>query len=166
MITMKSDKATEKAEVTEEEAGVPEEGAESVEEIGVTEEATEAVEEEPEAVEDAEEVEEAKEKKPPKRKEEEIEEERVYTIPLKRAWISKRPVRTPKAMKVLKSFIIRHMKSEEVKIDSSLNSIIWARGIEKPPRKVRVRVTRDKEGVVNVYPLEEKKTPPAEQAKS
>jgi large subunit ribosomal protein L31e len=127
----------------------------------VTEEETEAgegeevPEEEIETVDEKKVEEKIEEEKPVEKKKVEIEEERVYTIPLKRAWISKRPIRSPKAMKIIKSFVTRHMKSEEIKIDNSLNSIIWARGIEKPPRKVRVRVTRDKEGIVNVYPLEE-----------
>lgn len=154
MITTESDKVEKAAGVTEEKA----EASEAAEVEEAVEEDAEVTEEETEAVEEAEEVEEVKEKEPPKKKEKDIEEERVYTIPLKRAWVSKRVARSPKAMKVLKSFVTKHMKSDEVKIDSSLNSIIWARGIESPPRKVRVRVTKDKEGVVNVYPLEEKKT--------
>jgi ribosomal protein L31E len=28
---------------------------------------------------------------------------------------------------------------------------MWARGIEKPPRKIRVRAAKDKEGNVTVY---------------
>jgi large subunit ribosomal protein L31e len=137
------------------------ESKEKADEEEVTEEETEAVEGEEVSEEEIETVDEEKveekieEEKPVEKKKVEIEEERVYTIPLKRAWTSKRPIRSPKAMKIIKSFVTSHMKSEEIKIDSSLNSIIWARGIEKPPRKVRVRVTRDKEGTVNVYPLEE-----------
>ena len=36
-------------------------------------------------------------------------------------------------------------------IGTDVNQKVWSRGIEKPPRKIRVRVTEDKEGTVNVY---------------
>ncbi|RLI04805.1 50S ribosomal protein L31e [Candidatus Bathyarchaeota archaeon] len=89
--------------------------------------------------------------------EEEVVEERFYVIPLRKAWIVSRLKRTPKAMRVLKEFLKRHLKTEDFRINGSLNRFIWSRGIEKPPRKVRVRVVKDKEGIFTVYPLEEKK---------
>jgi ribosomal protein L31E len=36
-------------------------------------------------------------------------------------------------------------------IDNEVNLKIWSRGIEKPPRKIRVRVAKDKEDNVTVY---------------
>jgi len=36
-------------------------------------------------------------------------------------------------------------------ISQEVNEKIWSRGIEKPPRKIRVRVTKDKDGNVTVY---------------
>jgi large subunit ribosomal protein L31e len=44
------------------------------------------------------------------------------------------------------------MKAEEVSLSNEVNSVIWARGINKPPRKVKVRAVKDKEGKVVVYP--------------
>jgi large subunit ribosomal protein L31e len=37
---------------------------------------------------------------------------------------------------------------ENVKIDQSLNEVIWARGNEKPPSKVRVRAVKFEDGGV------------------
>jgi large subunit ribosomal protein L31e len=32
-----------------------------------------------------------------------------------------------------------------------VNEKVWSRGIEKPPRKIKVRATKDKDGNVTVY---------------
>jgi large subunit ribosomal protein L31e len=92
--------------------------------------------------------------------EEDIVEERFYTIPLGKAWISKRKKRAPKAARIVRSFVLKHMKvrtdveeeeePERLVIDNEVNEKLWSRGIEKPPRKIRVRVVKDKEGVVTV----------------
>jgi large subunit ribosomal protein L31e len=42
------------------------------------------------------------------------------------------------------------MKPEAVIIDTTVNEAIWARGIKKPPRKIRVRLSKDDEGIVTV----------------
>lgn len=87
--------------------------------------------------------------------EEEIEvvEERVYTIPLRHVWVvTPRGKRAPRAARDVRDFIARHMKAEEVSLSNEINSAIWARGINKPPRKVKVRAVKDKEGKVVVYP--------------
>lgn len=109
-------------------------------------EATEA-----EAPEVQEELEEAAPPAVEEEEEEEAVEEKIYTIPLGRAWIYPRPERAPKSIKLIRKYVLRHMKPEDVKIQDGLNRYIWARSIEKPPRRVRVRVTRDKEGVAKVY---------------
>jgi large subunit ribosomal protein L31e len=117
------------------------------------------------AEEAAEEKEEIREEKPaPREKEEEekeeekeeIVEERVYTVPLERAWISPRKKHSPRAMRILRSFVMKHMKtdSDSIKITNEVNEKIWKRGIEKPPRKVRVRITKNSEGIVTVHPAE------------
>jgi large subunit ribosomal protein L31e len=115
----------------------------------VAEEVEEEIEEEVE-----EEIEEEVEEEIEEEVEEEIEEEveeRIYTIPLRRAWISPRKKRAPRATRLIKSFIKRHMKPEALIVSNEVNNRIWSRGIEKPPRKIRVRATRDKEGTVIVY---------------
>ena len=92
--------------------------------------------------------------------EEDIVEERFYTIPLRKAWLSTRKKRAPRAARIVKSFVLKHMKvrteaegeeeAERVAIDNEVNEKLWSRGIEKPPRKIRVRVVKDKEGIVTV----------------
>jgi large subunit ribosomal protein L31e len=110
---------------------------------------------------------ELEEVKPPKeeKEEEEIVEERTYTVPLSKAWIMPPNKRTPRAVRILRAFIIKHMKlgakketetGEEEEpgklvISNEVNERMWTRGIEKPPRKIRVRAAKDKEGNVTVY---------------
>jgi large subunit ribosomal protein L31e len=76
--------------------------------------------------------------------------ERIYTVPLRRAWIAQKYRRAEKAIFVLKQFTERHMKPTDIIIDPSVNEAIWARGIKSPPRKIRVKMTKDNEGVVLV----------------
>jgi large subunit ribosomal protein L31e len=105
---------------------------------------------------------EEKKKRGKEKEEEEIVEERIYTIPLRRAWIAPRKKRTPRAMRLIRGFVQRHMKVEpEVKgeeeeegrlvISNEVNERLWRRGIEKPPRNIRIRAVKDKEGVVTLY---------------
>lgn len=77
-------------------------------------------------------------------------EERIYTVPLGKAWVAPRYRRAEKAVTVLRKFVQRHMKPEKVVIDPSVNEAIWARGISNPPRKIRVRLSKDDEGFVTV----------------
>ncbi len=144
-------------------ADVPLELEDDEEEQPITEETVEEelIEEakptEEEAKAEAEEAEEEAEKE--EKREEEIVEERVYTIPLGRAWISPRKKRAPRAVRIVKSFIQRHMKIEQsvdeaqgrLVISNEVNEKLWSRGTEKPPRKIRVRAVKDTEGIVTLY---------------
>ncbi|WP_423792150.1 50S ribosomal protein L31e [Methanocaldococcus indicus] len=75
--------------------------------------------------------------------------ERIYTISF-RDIINKsvRKKRAPRAIKKIRNFLKRHMKAEIVKIDNDLNEKIWARGIEKPPARVRIKAIKEDENVV------------------
>jgi large subunit ribosomal protein L31e len=42
------------------------------------------------------------------------------------------------------------MKSDEIKLEQDLNRQIWSRGKTNPPRKVRVKMVKDEQGVVTV----------------
>jgi large subunit ribosomal protein L31e len=171
------EKPEEKEQKTKEEQAEPApaepiEAAEIREEI--PEEISEKEEEKEEAVEETAESEEKalapseEEVKLPSREEkaeeEEIVEERIYTIPLGRAWIMPPRKRAARAMRMVRSFIVKHMKLEARKegeeeeeepkqlvITNEVNEKVWGRGIEKPPRKVRVRAAKDKEGNITVY---------------
>jgi large subunit ribosomal protein L31e len=76
--------------------------------------------------------------------------ERIYTVPLGRARMVPRYRRAEKAVTILRKFVQRHMKPEEMVIDTAVNEAIWARGITNPPRKIRVRLSKDDEGLVTV----------------
>jgi len=126
------------------------ESAEAEEEI--IEEEEEVVEEVEVAEEEVKEAEEKEVKKPGREEiEEEIVEERTYTIPLRRAWVSPRNKRAPKAIRLVKSFVQRHMKPEALVVRNEVNERIWSRGIENPPRRIRVRAVKDREGTVTLY---------------
>lgn len=156
----KLDESEAKAETEE----LPEEVKEETEEEKETIEETALGEE---TKEEAEEKEEEEEKPKKEELEEDIVEEKFYTIPLRRAWIMPPKQRAPRAMRIIKSFVEKHMKigvtkeaeeeTEEEKeerliISAELNEKVWLRGIEKPPRRIKVRVVKDSEGNVTVYP--------------
>lgn len=107
----------------------------------------------------------AEETKPKKKKQdEEIVEERYYTIPLQKALVRPPKKRAPRAMQLIKIFVTKHMKlemkvSEEEEeeelphliVSKEVNEKVWERGIEKPPRRIKTRVTKDKDGDVTIY---------------
>jgi large subunit ribosomal protein L31e len=83
--------------------------------------------------------------------------ERLYTINLSKAYETIRKRRSKRAVALVRTFIMRNMKIDDVTnltLDTPLNEYLWARGIEKPPRRVRVRATKDKDGLVKVYLVE------------
>jgi large subunit ribosomal protein L31e len=66
--------------------------------------------------------------------------ENIYTIPFYPQLNKTAPYkRTPRAIKLLKEFIFKHTKVDFVIIDEELNEFMWKRGIQKPPRKIKVR---------------------------
>jgi len=82
---------------------------------------------------------------------EEIIDERIYTIPLAKARKGPRNKRANKAVRFLKEFMEQHFKPESLVISQEVNEAIWARGIQKPPRKIKIRATKNIEGLVVVY---------------
>lgn len=85
--------------------------------------------------------------------------EREYVIPLRD---KSRPVprykKTPKAVKTVKEFLVRHMKIRDrdlkkIKIDTYLNEQLWMRGIKKHLHKVKVKVVKEGD-IVRVYSAE------------
>ncbi|MFW9787815.1 MAG: 50S ribosomal protein L31e [Candidatus Thorarchaeota archaeon] len=100
---------------------------------------------------DAEKVEAPPEEEEPE-EEEEIIDERIYTVPLRKAyWTGSRLRRSNRAVRILREFVERHMKPEELHIQPEVNERIWARGIQKPPRRVRIRATKNSDNLVRVY---------------
>ncbi len=76
-------------------------------------------------------------------------EERVYTVPLRKARRKPRSKRAPAAIRVLREFLLRHTKAKEVNISNEVNEFIWERGIHKFPPRVKVKV-RVKNGIAYV----------------
>lgn len=70
-------------------------------------------------------------------------EEKIYNIRLTEAYKKAIRRRSPYAVRLVKEHVKRHSKAKDVKIGPKLNETIWARGITKPARSVRVKVVRD-----------------------
>ncbi len=76
---------------------------------------------------------------------------REYTIPLYRVYWGRRSNRAKRAVKLVRKFVARHLKAEKVVIGNDVNEYIWSRSIEKPPRRIRVKIEFDeKEKVAKV----------------
>ncbi len=155
-------KVEEEVELLEED---PMPGKAQLEQPSPAEEAKEVAEEKTgELKEEGEPEEKVEEKKEPEGEEEtaeeeeelEIVEEKFYSLNLRKIWSSPREKRTPRAVRFLRDYVARHMKSDEVAISEAANSMLWQRGISKPPRKIRVRAVKDKDGRVVVFPGEGK----------
>ena len=95
------------------------------------------------------------------------EVERVYTINLGKVLLSPRNQRAKRAINMIKEFATRHMKSENVKIEEDVSHLIWSRGIRHPPRKIRVKLTKDEDDMVLISKYQEEitKTKKEEKAK-
>lgn len=91
-----------------------------------------------------------------KEKEDKMILERTYVVPLRRKSLNTPQYkRTNKAIKVLKQFLAKHMKTFErdtdlIKLDKYLNEEIWFRGIRKPLAKVKVKAKKFESGIVRV----------------
>ncbi|NIP34597.1 MAG: 50S ribosomal protein L31e [Thermoplasmata archaeon] len=88
------------------------------------------------------------------------EVERIYNVPLGHVKDIPRTKRAPYAMKQIRDFVVRHMKvdeeDEELYIAPAVNEAVWARGIQKPPSHIRIRVIRyEEEDLVEVSLPEE-----------
>jgi large subunit ribosomal protein L31e len=76
-------------------------------------------------------------------------DEKVFTIPLRGAWLpSTRVARANRAVRAVKGYVSKHMRSENVRISQKLNEALWSSGAKKPPSRLRVKVTMDTSGLV------------------
>jgi large subunit ribosomal protein L31e len=93
--------------------------------------------------------------------------ERIYTIPLGEAYEASRNKRVPRAVKMLRAFISRHMKAdgERILLSGALNTFLWTRSIQKPPRRVKVRLVKD-DGAIRAFLADEKVEEPKKDAKT
>jgi len=92
--------------------------------------------------------------------------ERVFTIPLTVTKVVPKTKRAPRAIKEIKEYVRKHMMEKtseedkekdkkEIWLDFKLNELIWSRGIEHPPSKVRVKAIRFEDGLIEVSLPEE-----------
>lgn len=73
--------------------------------------------------------------------------ERLYTVPMRKAYEYKRTKRARRATKLMREFVARHscIGPEAVSLSNALNAYIWSHGMQKPPRKVKIKVVFDGE---------------------
>jgi len=75
-------------------------------------------------------------------------DEKIYTINIRNA-ISKVPKweKSKRGVAVVRKFLERHMKGDEVKIGKSITEEIWKRGNQNPPESIRIHaiLTEDEE---------------------
>ena len=77
--------------------------------------------------------------------------ERIYTIPMAKAYDYIRTKRARRAIKVIREFALRHMKAEDAKISEGVNAAIFRNGMQKPPRRIKVRIVKGEDAVAKVW---------------
>ena len=95
--------------------------------------------------------------------------ERTYNVPLRKGYLnSPKWRRTERAVTEMKKFLIRHMKSENIKLGKALNEKMWLHGIRNPPHHVKITVTKDEKGLVKaeLFAIEKKTEKKAEKKKA
>lgn len=76
-------------------------------------------------------------------------EERIYTINLRRSSLKSPKWKKAKdVMSIVRNFLKKHMKSDDIKIDSSITEKIWQHGGRNPPNKIRIKATKTDDGKV------------------
>ncbi|MFN3383889.1 MAG: 50S ribosomal protein L31e [Archaeoglobaceae archaeon] len=82
-----------------------------------------------------------------------IQVERVYSIRLRQKLVNyPRWLRSKKAVRYLRNFLSRHMKvpPENVKFSEKLNELLWSRGAKWAPSRLKLRVVKFDDGIVEV----------------
>ncbi len=92
-------------------------------------------------------------------------EEKIFNIPLRDAFDKPRTKRAEVATDIVRNFLTKHMKSENIKMGNSINQEIWKRGIQKPPRKIRIHALKEENIVYAELLGVEIKTPSKEELK-
>lgn len=78
------------------------------------------------------------------KKETKVKLERSYNIPIrKKTRETAKHKKTPRAIRVLREFLQKHMKAEEVKLGPQLNLYMWKHGIKNPPHHVKVHAVKE-----------------------
>jgi large subunit ribosomal protein L31e len=75
---------------------------------------------------------------------------RTYMVPLGVAFEAPPYRRSKVAIRIIREFATRHMKATEVSIAEEVNEQVWSKGIKSPPRRIRLDMERDEDGIVSV----------------
>lgn len=68
---------------------------------------------------------------------------REYTINLhKRLHGISFKKRAPRAIKEIKAFAVKAMQTSDVRLDVQLNKAVWANGVKKVPKRIRIQISR------------------------
>lgn len=84
----------------------------------------------------------------------EIIEQRTETISFSKPIYGRgvpRTRRSARAIRYLRERIKRHWDVDVVLIDPKVSEFIWKRGIEHPPRRVTVKITKSEDDTVEVF---------------
>lgn len=76
--------------------------------------------------------------------------ERTYVVSLVRARRKSVYKRTPRAVRMLREFVRRHMKAETVVIFPRVNEVLWRRSIRNPPKRIVIKAVKYDDGTVEV----------------
>lgn len=76
--------------------------------------------------------------------------EKLIKVSLSDIKTASRRSRAKKAINKTRNELMKHFNSskEEIYLDNSINEKIWERGIENPPKEIRVRARKFEDGVV------------------
>jgi len=86
-------------------------------------------------------------------------EERVITVPLRKARTGSQSDGADQAMRLIREHLAQHFSVPEdaVRLDPSINEEIWSHGRTQPPKNIRIRAARfeeEGEGVVEAETAE------------
>ncbi len=92
--------------------------------------------------------------------------EKMFTVSLKKCLDCQRTKRASHAVRLLKKIISKNfrVKTENVLVSNATNQLIWQRGIEHIPLKVKVKVVKEKDKAM-VYARDEKIEKPKKEKK-
>ncbi|MFB6114253.1 MAG: 50S ribosomal protein L31e [Halodesulfurarchaeum sp.] len=71
-------------------------------------------------------------------------EERIVTVPLRDVLAAPKSKRGGKAMSIIREHLAQHFSVDEdaVRLDPSINEMVWERGRANPPSSIRIRAAR------------------------
>jgi len=81
--------------------------------------------------------------------------EKIHVVPLRKAYEAPRTKRAKVAIRLIREYVERHTKASVIRLTPRLNEVVWSRGIEKPPHRVKIKVTMIDEETAEIDVAEE-----------